>query len=128
METLTTKGITINVETYFLEDQSNPSKSHFCHAYQINILNNSDRKVKLLSRHWIIRDSNKEDREVIGNGVVGEQPELSPGEFYEYVSWCPIESEIGEMYGAFVMLDMDSEDRFDVVVPKFQLIFPPKLN
>ena len=128
METLTTKGITIKVETYYLEDQSNPSKEHFCHAYQINIFNNSDRKVKLLSRHWIIRDSNKEDREVVGNGVVGEQPELAPGEFYEYVSWCPIESEIGEMYGAFVMLDLDSNDKFDVVVPRFQLIFPPKLN
>jgi len=128
MKTLTTNGITIQVENHFLKEESQPNEGRFCHAYRITILNESSRTVQLMSRHWKIQDSNGSAREVKGDGVIGQQPTLMPGQTHQYVSWCPLETDIGEMSGTYQMRDVNTEEVFEVVVPAFRLLYPPRQN
>ena len=89
------EGITISVETYYQPEYSNPVNSEFMFAYRITIENNNAFPVQLLRRHWYIYDSNGSMREVEGEGVVGVQPQINPGESYQYISGCNLRSEIG---------------------------------
>ena len=100
----------------------------FMFAYRITIENHNSFTVKLLRRHWQIFDSNAEYREVEGDGVVGMQPVIAPGEHYQYVSGCNLKTEIGKMSGSYTMQDLDTMREFKVKIPAFDLIVPIKLN
>ncbi len=128
METLTTNGIKISVETSYQASESKPSRRHYVHAYRVTIENKSSDTVQLLRRHWFILDSNNVKREVKGDGVIGKQPVLSPGESHQYISWCPLRTEIGKMYGTFLMVRKPEGKEFYVRIPEFKLIVPARLN
>lgn len=122
------EGITISVETYYQPEYSNPVSSEFMFAYRITIENNNAFPVKLLSRHWYIYDSNGSRREVEGEGVVGVQPQINPGESYQYISGCNLRSEIGKMHGTYEMENVHNKKHFPVIIPSFDMCTPFKLN
>jgi ApaG protein len=122
------EGITISVETYYQPDYSNPKNNEFMFAYRITIENNNPFPVKLLSRHWYIFDSNGSYREVEGDGVVGVQPQINPGESYQYISGCNLRSEMGRMHGTYNMMNVNSNKKFSVLIPAFEMQVPFKLN
>ena len=128
METLTTQGIKVSVEPFYLPKESLPVQQRYVHAYRIIIENRSEHTVQLLSRHWYIFESNGILREVKGEGVVGQQPILEPSEKHEYTSWCPLMTDIGKMHGTFNMQNLVTSDFFEVVVPEFKLVPPFKKN
>lgn len=123
-----TEGVSITVETFYQPAQSNPVGSEYLFAYRITIENLSSMPVKLLRRHWHIMDSNGSVREVEGEGVVGQQPIIEPGQSYQYVSAANLRSEIGKMYGTYQMENMYNKRLLTVNIPEFQLIAPFKLN
>jgi len=122
------EGIKISVETYYQPDYSNPVNNEFMFAYKITIENNNVFAVKLLSRHWYIHDSNGSLREVEGEGVVGVQPQINPGQSYQYISGCNLRTEIGKMHGTYLMENITNKKTFTVVIPAFQMSTPFKLN
>ncbi len=128
METLTTKDIKISVETFYQEKQSNPAESKYIFAYRITIQNLGETTVQLLRRYWRIVDSNGDIREVEGEGIVGQQPILASGESHQYVSWCPLLTDVGQMNGHYQMLDRTYQQNFEVQIPAFRLIAPFKQN
>ena len=128
METKTTMGVTVSVSTNYLPDYSSPLQQHFVFAYKITIQNNSEYTVKLLRRHWHIFDSNGVVREVEGEGVVGQQPVLEPGESHQYVSGCNLKTNIGKMNGTYLFERLMDGKQFQVSIPDFTLIVPYKLN
>lgn len=128
MDTQTTQGVQVTVTTNYLPDYSSPGQQHFVFAYKINIQNNSEFTVKLLRRYWQIFDSNGTMREVEGEGVVGQQPVLEPGESHQYVSGCNLKTGIGKMVGNYTMERMVDGREFKVEIPEFVLIVPYKLN
>jgi ApaG protein len=103
------EGVKISVETYYQPDYSNPINNEFMFAYKITIENNNKFPVKLLSRHWYIYDSNGSLREVEGEGVVGVQPQINPGELYQYISGCNLRTEIGKMHGTYLMENINNK-------------------
>ena len=123
-----TNGVSVSVETFYQAAQSKPVNSEYLFAYRITIENLSAVPVQLLSRHWYIVDSNGSNREVEGEGVVGEQPIIEPGESYQYVSAANLRSEIGKMYGTYNMVSMYDKKSFTVNIPEFQLVAPFKMN
>ncbi len=123
-----TNGVSVSVETFYQAAQSNPVNSEYLFAYRITIENLSAVPVQLLSRHWYIVDSNGSNREVEGEGVVGEQPIIDPGESYQYVSAANLRSEIGKMYGTYSMVSLYDKKGFTVNIPEFQLVAPFKMN
>ena len=123
-----TDGVKVSVETIYQPEYSNPSNEHFMFAYRIQIENLSPYTVQLMSRHWHIFDSNGSRREVEGEGVVGQQPVISPGEIHEYVSGCNLQTDMGTMHGSYEMRRMLDDERITVNIPKFDLIAPFKLN
>lgn len=128
METLTTQGIRISVEPFYLPHESIPIQHRYVFAYRITIHNQSSDTVQLLRRHWFIVESNGVQREVEGEGVVGLQPVLVPGESHQYTSWCPLMTDLGKMYGAFQMVRLSDDAKFDVQIPEFKLAPPFKMN
>ena len=94
-ESQTTENVEVEAESFFLEDHSDPEENHFVFAYKIRIKNHGSQTIQLLSRHWIITDSNGKTEEVKGEGVVGEQPVLDPGEEFEYTSGSHLKTEMG---------------------------------
>lgn len=128
MVSLISKGVEISVETFYQPDYSNPLQSEFMFAYRITIENHNSFPVKLHRRHWYIFDSNGTNREVEGEGVVGVQPVLLPGEKYQYVSGCNLRTEIGKMYGVYEMEDLHSKRLFEVNIPAFEMFVPYKNN
>lgn len=128
MNSTTTQGIEVSVETYYQPDYSNPLSGEFMFAYRITIDNHNHFPVKLHRRHWHIFDSNGEFREVEGEGVVGVQPVLQPSERYQYVSGCNLRSEMGRMSGTYKMENVDTKKFFDVDIPAFEMIVPFKYN
>lgn len=121
-------GIEITVEVFYQSDYSNPLKGEFMFAYRITIENHNKFSVQLLRRHWFIFDSNAEHREVEGEGVVGVQPILAPGEQYTYVSGCNLKTEMGKMQGTYTLINQYSQEIFKVAIPAFDLIAPSKMN
>ena len=123
-----TEGVNIMVETFYQPEHSNPLNSEYLFAYRITIENLSAHPVKLLSRHWHIIDSNGTHREVEGDGVMGQQPVISPGDSYQYTSASNLNSEIGKMYGSYTVENLFHKRKIKVAIPEFQLIAPAKLN
>ena len=117
--------VIVNVEPTYLEDHSDPSENTYLWAYKVRITNYSQSSVKLISRHWKIFDSNGSHREVKGEGVVGEQPVLEPGDEFEYTSGTPLKTNSGIMSGSYQMQDLQGKI-FDVNIPPFSLDIPDK--
>lgn len=122
------EGVEICVETFYQADYSNPIQSEFMFAYRISMENHNTFPVKLHRRHWHIFDSNGSYREVEGEGVVGVQPQLQPGEKYSYVSGCNLRTEMGRMSGTYQMENVNTRQFFDVNIPAFEMIVPFKGN
>ena len=121
-------GITVSIETYYQPEYSHPVNSEFMFAYRITIENSNHFPVKLLYRHWHIYDSNGSIREVEGEGVVGVQPLINPGQSHAYISGCNLRSEIGKMSGTYLMENINNKKSFDVIIPAFDMCAPFKLN
>lgn len=121
--TETTRAITVEVQAYFLDDQSSPIDNIYVWAYHVHIKNNGQQQVQLLNRYWSITDETGNVQEVRGEGVVGEQPVLKPGESFEYTSGTPLPTPSGFMLGAYQMVCADGEE-FDAAVPAFSLDSP----
>lgn len=119
--------ITIDVDTQYLEDQSDPAERRFVFAYTITIRNRGAVPAKLLTRHWIITDANGKVQEVRGEGVVGEQPHLRPGQGFRYTSGAVLETPVGSMHGSYQML-ADDGVRFDAQIPAFTLAIPGTIH
>lgn len=117
----------ISVRTQYLDDQSDPEDDRFVFAYTIVISNTGERPAKLTNRHWIITDANGEVTEVRGQGVVGEQPVIKPGEQFQYTSGTVITTPIGTMEGKY---HMEGEDgiSFDTPIPVFSLAHPGSIH
>src|ERR1700741_1326803 len=128
MTSMISEGVKVSVETFYQPDYSNPLQSEFMFAYRISIENHNSFPVKLHRRHWYIFDSNGTYREVEGEGVVGVQPVLSPGEKYQYVSGCNLRTEMGRMHGTYQMENLNNKTMFDVNIPAFEMIVPFKGN
>lgn len=118
-----TGDIRVAVEPVYLEDQSAPEDRHFVWAYRVAIENLGDSPVQLLNRYWRITDATGHVEEVRGLGVVGEQPEIAPGETYGYTSGAPLKTPSGIMMGQYEMLAADGS-RFHVEIPAFSLDSP----
>ena len=118
-----TKGIEVTVKPFFLEDQSAPQDGHFVWAYWIRIENRGGETVQLRNRFWRITDGLGRMQEVRGEGVVGEQPVLKPGEAFEYTSGTPLATPSGIMVGSYEM-ETEGGDLFDVSIPAFSLDSP----
>lgn len=118
--TKTTEGLTITVQSYFLEERSDVMKRNFFFVYFISIRNSGPNPVKLLRRHWYIHDSMAEDYEVEGDGVVGEQPMVKPGKSYQYNSFCVLKSFEGSMEGRYTM-EREDGSTFEAEIPRFFL-------
>ena len=123
MYSATTKAIRVSVKPIFLDDQSTPSEDHYVWAYQVTIENTGGETVQLLNRHWRITDAHGRMQEVKGEGVVGEQPRLGPGELFEYTSGTPLTTPSGLMMGSYEMED-EGGQRFDIDIPAFSLDSP----
>jgi len=123
-----TNDVNIVVETFYQLAQSKPLHSEYLFAYRITIENLGSVPIKLLRRHWHIIDSNGDRREVEGEGVVGQQPTIEPGENYQYVSSCNLNSDMGKMYGTYTMEDLFTKRIMNIAIPEFQLIAPFKNN
>jgi ApaG protein len=123
-----TDGVKVMVSTDYQPDYSNPAQSHFVFTYRIVIENNSAYTVQLIRRHWMISDSFEGHREVEGDGVVGQQPILEPGESHEYISGCNIKSGMGKMLGIYTMRRIVDNQEFPVNIPEFSLIVPWRNN
>jgi ApaG protein len=128
MITKTSEGVQISVETFYQDEYSHPVNNEFMFAYRITIENLNHFTVKLLRRHWFIFDSNSQNREVEGEGVVGIQPVLEPGKQFQYVSGCNLRTEIGRMQGTYLMENQDNKSTFIVKIPPFQMVVPFKNN
>lgn len=128
MNTLTSNGIRVTVETYFQPEHSRPREQKYIYAYRITIENMSNVTVQLLRRHWIIMDSNGITREVEGEGVIGKQPVLKPGESHQYISWTHLITDIGYMKGQYLMQSLPDGKQFKVKIPRFVMIYPSKMN
>ena len=117
----------IDVDTCFLDEQSAPEEGRFVFAYTIHIRNEGKVPARLLGRHWFITDGNGKVQEVVGEGVVGEQPWLRPGEGFEYTSGAVLETDIGTMSGSYDIL-ADDGTRFAAPIPLFTLAIPRTLH
>ena len=121
---LTTRGVTVTVRSFFLEDQSSPDDNRFVWAYRVRIENRGTDTVRLLRRTWQITDARGRTQHVHGPGVVGEQPLLGPGQAFEYTSGTPLDTPSGFMAGAYHMTVPESGEDFDVGIPAFSLDSP----
>ena len=120
-------GIEVKVRTAYLADRSAPGASRFAFAYTVTISNHGIEPAQLKSRHWIITDSAGGEQEVRGDGVIGEQPTLGPGQTFEYTSWCVIPTPTGSMRGSYQMVRR-SQESFDAEIAPFHLGLPHSLN
>jgi ApaG protein len=120
-----TRNIEVNVEPFYLAERSDPDENRYVWAYRVTIDNQSDEFVKLLSRYWHITDGAGRVQEVRGPGVVGEQPELNPGDSYQYTSGCPLSTPSGIMVGTYRMQNGQGEI-FEIDIPAFSLDIPDK--
>jgi len=128
MITATTQGVKVTVETEYMPEYSSPAQYHFVFTYRITIENVNDHTIRLVSRHWDIKDATHSKREVDGDGVVGKQPVLEPGEAHQYVSGCNLKSGIGSMSGYYTMEKVIDGKIFNVDIPGFMMVVPFKLN
>jgi len=121
------QSITVDVDTLYIESESSPVNSQYVFAYTITITNDGTEAAKLLTRHWVITDANGHVEEVRGDGVVGEQPHLKPGEGFQYTSGAVLKTPVGTMSGSYQMVT-DNGRNFDAVIPEFILTSPRTLH
>ena len=122
-----TFDIRIQVVTDYIDDQSEPESDRYVFAYTITIANNGEVPARLISRHWVITDANGKVQEVTGDGVVGEQPHLNPGEEFRYSSGAVLETPVGAMQGLYRM-EADNGVNFDAPIAPFTLAVPGVLH
>ncbi len=127
MDTPDHHAIDIQVRTRYLDEQSTPEQNRYVFAYTIHLRNRGNQPAQLLSRHWVITDANGRVEEVRGEGVVGEQPRLRPGEGFEYTSGAVLETTVGTMAGAYQWIT-DDGTRFEAPIPRFTLSIPRTLH
>lgn len=120
-------SIRVEVETSYLDEQSDPREHRYVFAYTITIRNDGPTPARLLTRHWVITDANGKVQEVRGDGVVGEQPYLEPGQGFRYSSGAVIETPVGAMQGSYQMVSDDGL-AFDAPIPPFRLAIPGVLH
>lgn len=120
----TTRGIRVTVRSFYLDDQSQPDEGRFVWAYRVTIDNQSQQTVQLLRRTWRITNAAGRVQRVHGDGVVGEQPVLDPGESFEYTSGTPLDTPTGFMAGSYEMVSTATGDVFEVTIPTFSLDSP----
>ena len=120
-------NIQVSVETEFLADQSDPDSQRWVFAYHITIRNEGTVSARLLTRHWVITDGEDRVQEVHGEGVIGEQPHIAPGQTFSYTSGAILETEVGSMRGSYQMIGEDGT-HFDAQVPMFTLAVPHALH
>lgn len=128
MATQITKDIKVSVEAYYQGEEIKGTQLQHIFSYKVLIENNSIYDVQLLYRHWYIVDSNLTYREIEGEGVIGQQPIILSGDFFDYHSWCPLTTDIGKMYGRFTMQRCEDEVEFNVEIPSFNLVAIHRLN
>jgi ApaG protein len=122
-----TYDISISIKTNYIPEQSQPDRDRYVFAYTITITNSGSAPARLMRRHWIITDANNKVQEVHGDGVVGQQPHLLPGEVYQYTSGAVLETPIGCMQGKYDMLADDGVE-FIAPIPVFSLTMPMTLH
>lgn len=122
MVTSITEGIRVTVEATYQAEFSSPQQHHYVFTYKVNIKNNSSHTIQLMRRKWEIFDAGDATKIVAGDGVVGQQPILEPGQSHEYVSGCNLKSGLGKMRGAYYMEKLFDGKSFEVKIPDFQLI------
>ena len=127
MSDTTTRGIRVQVESFYDEDRSSPQESYYFFAYQVRISNEGAERAQLISREWIITDANGESQRFQGPGVVGAQPVLAPGEAFEYTSFCPLSTAVGTMHGSYHMVRPDGSS-FEAEIAPFSLAMPHAVN
>ncbi len=120
----TTRGVRVTVRSFYLDDQSKPEEGRFVWAYRITIENLGPEPVQLLRRTWSITDARGREQRVHGEGVIGQQPLLEPGEAFEYTSGTPLDTPSGFMVGTYHMVARGSGEMFDVAIPAFSLDSP----
>jgi len=119
--------IEVSAKAEYVASQSHPEDEHYVFAYHITIRNTGSQPAQLLSRHWVITDGNDKVQEVHGQGVIGEQPLLAPGERFSYTSGCMIETAVGTMHGSYRMVAGDGH-HFDAAIAPFVLAMPRVLH
>ena len=117
---VTTHGVRVGAVAFYLPQESSPEQDHYVWGYRVLIVNDSEQRVQLLSRHWVIIDAEGRGEEVRGPGVVGETPTLDPGQAFKYVSGCPLSTEWGTMEGEYTMLREDGST-FEAKIGRFYL-------
>ncbi len=127
MSTAVTDGIEVSVQSAFRPDRSAPAQERFLYSYTVRIRNGGATAARLLSRHWIITDARGEREEVKGEGVVGQQPHLAPGQSFEYSSFCVLRTPLGQMRGSYTMT-RDDGSTFEADIAPFALAVPAALN
>ncbi len=121
------QNINVDVDTLYIESESSPANSQYVFAYTITITNDGTEAAKLMTRHWVITDANGHVEEVHGDGVVGEQPYLKPGEGFQYTSGAVLKTPVGTMSGSYQMVT-DNGSNFDAEIPEFILSSPRTLH
>jgi ApaG protein len=127
VSTAVTEGIEISVQSEFRADRSAPGQGRFLYTYTVQISNGGAGSAKLLGRHWIITDARGEREEVTGDGVIGQQPELEPGQSFQYTSFCVLKTPLGQMRGTYTMMRSDGTT-FQAEIAPFALVVPTALN
>ena len=115
--------LTIHVETAFVDEQSAPAQNHFVFAYTITIRNLGTEAAKLMRRHWVLTDGDGKEQEIIGDGVMGEQPLIEPGQSFTYTSSAVLSTPVGSMEGRYHMETQDGRS-FSAEIPAFRLADP----
>lgn len=128
MSDTTTRGIRILAVSEYEPERSSPAEGHYFFSYRIRVENHGPGAAQLLSRAWRITDANGGTRDVEGPGVIGETPVLEPGEFFEYTSFCPLETAVGTMEGHYVMEVLATGERFEARIAPFTLAVPGAVN
>jgi len=127
-EPINDDGIQVTVEPYYLMDESDPEENRFVFSYTVTITNSGTSPTQLLSRHWIITNGDTmTTQEVKGQGVIGQQPQIQPGESYTYTSGTVMEAPVGTMHGSYHMVNADGT-QFDVTIEPFMLAAPGNLH
>jgi ApaG protein len=127
MSVAITQGIRIEVKSRYAQEESSPQHGRWLFAYDVTISNQGEQTVRLLSRHWIIKDALGRSDEVQGAGVVGQSPRIEPGGSFTYSSWCPLPTDFGSMRGSY-RFRRDDGSEFDAVIAAFTLATPAVLN
>ncbi|HTQ81141.1 MAG TPA: Co2+/Mg2+ efflux protein ApaG [Thermoanaerobaculia bacterium] len=127
MSDTTTRGIRVQVTSFYDAERSSPQENYYFFAYQVRISNTGGETAQLISREWVITDANGEVQKVQGPGVVGEQPVLAPGDAFEYTSFCPLTTPVGAMQGSYRMMSASGES-FEAIIAPFSLAVPNAVN